>query len=210
MTLYRKRKDAAETVDKPVFCLIGANGLGKSTFLNSIVYALTGAVPDPDRGFQSAGEYFTEAGRPERTKDYFGGRLSETDRKLATVTVLLTWSDAEIEVTRPLAEGVGLARLCVRNGSTESVYNGADAEATYRALITKTVGVGDFAQFVFLVHFVLTFDEARHLVMWDDRCTMHRGTEFDDLRWRRDMHRATVSDIANTCEQAAGQNIAAL
>jgi alpha-ketoglutarate-dependent 2,4-dichlorophenoxyacetate dioxygenase len=40
------------------------------------------------------------------------------------------------------------------------------------------------------------------LVMWDDRCTMHRGTEFDDLRWLRDMQRATVSDIANTCEQA--------
>ena len=39
------------------------------------------------------------------------------------------------------------------------------------------------------------------LVMWDDRCTMHRGTDFDDLRYTRDMHRATVSDIANTCEQ---------
>ena len=30
---------------------------------------------------------------------------------------------------------------------------------------------------------------------------MHRGTEFDDLRYRRDMQRATVSDIANTCQQ---------
>ena len=39
------------------------------------------------------------------------------------------------------------------------------------------------------------------LVMWDNRCTMHRGTDYDDLRWVRDMHRATVSDIANTCEQ---------
>ena len=39
------------------------------------------------------------------------------------------------------------------------------------------------------------------LVMWDDRCTMHRGTAFDDLRWRRDMRRATVGDVANTCEQ---------
>ena len=39
------------------------------------------------------------------------------------------------------------------------------------------------------------------LVMWDNRCTMHRGTGFDDLRWTRQMHRATVSDIANTCEQ---------
>lgn len=40
------------------------------------------------------------------------------------------------------------------------------------------------------------------LVMWDDRCTMHRGKDYDDLRWVRDLHRATVSDIANTCEQA--------
>jgi alpha-ketoglutarate-dependent 2,4-dichlorophenoxyacetate dioxygenase len=39
------------------------------------------------------------------------------------------------------------------------------------------------------------------LVMWDNRCTMHHGTDYDDLRWTRDMHRATVSDIANTCEQ---------
>jgi alpha-ketoglutarate-dependent 2,4-dichlorophenoxyacetate dioxygenase len=40
------------------------------------------------------------------------------------------------------------------------------------------------------------------LVMWDDRCTMHRGGDYDDLRWARDLQRATVSDIANTCEQA--------
>ena len=39
------------------------------------------------------------------------------------------------------------------------------------------------------------------LVMWDNRCTMHRGTEFDDMRYVRDMRRTTVSDIANTCEQ---------
>jgi alpha-ketoglutarate-dependent 2,4-dichlorophenoxyacetate dioxygenase len=32
------------------------------------------------------------------------------------------------------------------------------------------------------------------LVMWDNRCTMHRGTEFDDLHWPRDMQRITTSD----------------
>jgi alpha-ketoglutarate-dependent 2,4-dichlorophenoxyacetate dioxygenase len=41
---------------------------------------------------------------------------------------------------------------------------------------------------------------AGDLVMWDNRCTMHRGTEYDERRWKRDMHRATVSDIGNTCE----------
>ena len=39
------------------------------------------------------------------------------------------------------------------------------------------------------------------LVIWDNRCTMHRGMEFDDQRYKRDMRRATVSDVAPTCEQ---------
>jgi len=44
-------------------------------------------------------------------------------------------------------------------------------------------------------HFVYTHRwRVGDLVMWDNRCTMHRGTEFDDLRWPRDMHRATTSD----------------
>jgi alpha-ketoglutarate-dependent 2,4-dichlorophenoxyacetate dioxygenase len=30
--------------------------------------------------------------------------------------------------------------------------------------------------------------------MWDNRCTMHRGTEFEDTRWPRDLQRATTSD----------------
>jgi alpha-ketoglutarate-dependent 2,4-dichlorophenoxyacetate dioxygenase len=38
------------------------------------------------------------------------------------------------------------------------------------------------------------------LVMWDNRCTMHRGTEYDERRWKRDMHRATVSDVGNSLE----------
>jgi alpha-ketoglutarate-dependent 2,4-dichlorophenoxyacetate dioxygenase len=40
------------------------------------------------------------------------------------------------------------------------------------------------------------------LVMWDNRCTLHRGTDYDERRWKRDMHRATVTDIGNTCETA--------
>jgi alpha-ketoglutarate-dependent 2,4-dichlorophenoxyacetate dioxygenase len=42
---------------------------------------------------------------------------------------------------------------------------------------------------------------AKDLVIWDNRCTMHRGMEFDDQRYKRDMRRATVSDVAPTCEQ---------
>ena len=72
-----------------------------------------------------------------------------------------------------------------------------------RGLIDKLIAHTTQRQFVY------THRWRQHdLVMWDNRCTMHRGTEFDDLRWRRDVQRATVCDVANTCEQA-GITIAA-
>ena len=49
------------------------------------------------------------------------------------------------------------------------------------------------------LHPPLAGPRSRHL---GNRCTMRRGTEFDDLRWKRDMQRATVCDVANSCEQA--------
>jgi len=65
-----------------------------------------------------------------------------------------------------------------------------------RALIDELIAHATQRQFVY-THRWRLYD----LVMWDDRCTMHRGTEFDDLRWKRDMQRATVCDVANSCEQ---------
>jgi len=41
------------------------------------------------------------------------------------------------------------------------------------------------------------------LVMWDNRCTMHRGRGYDDKIHKRDMRRVTLSDVAPTLEQAA-------
>jgi alpha-ketoglutarate-dependent 2,4-dichlorophenoxyacetate dioxygenase len=69
-------------------------------------------------------------------------------------------------------------------------------EAQGRALIDQLIAHTTQRQFVHTHRW-----RANELVMWDNRCTMHRGTDYDDLRWVRDMRRATVSDVANTCEQ---------
>src|SRR5262249_24231598 len=66
-----------------------------------------------------------------------------------------------------------------------------------RALVDELIAHATQRQFVYTHPW-----RVHDLVISDHRCTMHRGTDFDDLRWRRDMQRATVSDIANTCEQA--------
>jgi alpha-ketoglutarate-dependent 2,4-dichlorophenoxyacetate dioxygenase len=74
------------------------------------------------------------------------------------------------------------------------VFGMADAEG--RALIDRLIEHVAQRQFVYSHRW-----RVGDLVMWDNRCTMHRGRPFDDLRFRRDMQRATVSDIATSCEQ---------
>jgi alpha-ketoglutarate-dependent 2,4-dichlorophenoxyacetate dioxygenase len=65
-----------------------------------------------------------------------------------------------------------------------------------RALIDELIAHTTQRQFVYVHRW-----RPKELVMWDNRCTMHRGTDYDDLRWVRDMSRVTISDVANSCEQ---------
>lgn len=73
-------------------------------------------------------------------------------------------------------------------------------EAEGRALIDELLAHATQRQFVYSHRW-----RAHDLVMWDDRCTMHRAMGYDDLRWPRDVQRATVSDVANSCEQEGVQ-----
>ena len=70
-----------------------------------------------------------------------------------------------------------------------------DAEAT--ALMQELTEFATQRQFVYTHRW-----RVGDLVMWDNRCTMHRGTEFDDTRWPRDMQRATTSDGADVFDAA--------
>jgi alpha-ketoglutarate-dependent 2,4-dichlorophenoxyacetate dioxygenase len=64
-----------------------------------------------------------------------------------------------------------------------------------RALIEELIAFATQPQFVHQHRW-----SVGDLVMWDNRCTMHRGRPYDDTQ-RRVLHRTTVSDLANTLEQ---------
>ena len=64
-----------------------------------------------------------------------------------------------------------------------------------RALIEELIAFATQPQFVYQHRWTVG-----DLVMWDNRCTMHRGRPYDDTQ-RRVLHRTTVSDWANTLEQ---------
>ncbi len=64
-----------------------------------------------------------------------------------------------------------------------------------RALIEELIAFATQPQFVHQHRW-----RVGDLVIWDNRCTMHRGRPYDDTQ-RRVLHRTTVSDCANTVEQ---------
>jgi alpha-ketoglutarate-dependent 2,4-dichlorophenoxyacetate dioxygenase len=64
-----------------------------------------------------------------------------------------------------------------------------------RALIEELIAFSTQPQFVYRHRWTVS-----DLVIWDNRCTMHRGRPYDDTQ-RRVLHRTTVSDYANTLEQ---------
>ncbi len=111
-----------------------------------------------------------------------------------------SFSDEERAAMPPVPQV--LVRTIPQNGR-KSLYVASHAgripslpEAEGRALIDQLIAHVSQRQFVYSHRWRIN-----DLVMWDNRCTMHRGKEFDDLRWRRDMQRATVSDIAPSAEQ---------
>ena len=144
---------------------------------------------------------------PDATKRQVRGRVAEHSVFHSRSKLGFTdFSEEERRLMPPVTQV--LVRVVPQSGRT-SLYLSSHAarvldmpEEEGRALIDELVSHTTQRQFVYTHRW-----RVNDLVMWDNRCTMHRGTEFDDLRWRRDMQRATVSDVANTCEQEGGARV---
>lgn len=138
---------------------------------------------------------------PEATKQKIDGLIAEHALSFSRARIGFSdFTEAERANLPPVPQRV--VRTLPENGR-KTLYIASHAgairgmsEQEGRALIDELLTHASQRQFVYTHRWRL-----HDLVMWDDRCTLHRGTEYDDLRWKRDMHRATVSDIANTCEQ---------
>lgn len=65
-----------------------------------------------------------------------------------------------------------------------------------RALIEELLDFATQPRFVYAHEW-----RAGDLILWDNRCTMHRATTYDDKSARRVLQRTTVSDEINTVER---------
>jgi len=168
--------------------------------LASLLYAR--AIPPIGGHTEFADERAAYDALPEETKRRLDTLVAEHSIFNSRARLGFTdFSDEERQNMPPVPQV--LVRTIAESGR-KSLYLASHAgrivgmsEPEGRALIDELVAHATQRQFVYTHRW-----RVHDLVIWDDRCTMHRGSDFDDLRWRRDVQRATVSDIANTCEQA--------
>jgi DNA repair exonuclease SbcCD ATPase subunit len=231
-SLFSLKQEVDEDVNSGVFCLAGANGLGKSTFLSAANYAITGIVSKPDAKFFSVSEYYKD--NLKFAQEYFDGRIKDSDREAAEVSVELVIGDQLFSLTRGLFDTSELREFSIRNAndSSDKIFDGdnlgpSERDAAYRGEICSAIGIGKFEQFVFLQHYVLTFDERRHLLFWDSK-VLEQGlfiafgvdhetaTRADSLRreaekadslvrnsnWQATKIRTQIDEIKNTIQAA--------
>ena len=173
-SLYKLKTEIVLDMNDGVFCLAGANGLGKSTFISILSYALTGIVVDPKKNFASVNSIPKFFKNNEKfAASYFSGRIDESKRELADVSVKFNISNFEYQIKRSFFDASGLSefsRVDIETGeeTIDQSLTSYGFLSQYRELFAKDIGVTTFEQYVFLQNFVLTFDESKKLIFWDD------------------------------------------
>lgn len=170
-SLYSLEPNISLPLRGGVTCLAGANGIGKSTYLSTINFALTGVIPEPSREFKSAAAYLLKA--RDYTSVFFDGRINELDRDAAAVSIEFAIGDRHYALRRSLFEIDSIAFLRIVEAGVE-IFDSREStpeinEQKYRQDVTEAIGLNSFEQFVLLQHFLLTFDESRHLIFWDQQ-----------------------------------------
>lgn len=179
-SLYSKNNqkiEVNEDINNGVYCLAGANGLGKTTFLNAINYGLTGIVLEPNKEVFSPDDIVTS--NKDYTKRYFKGRISAEDEDKAEIEILISIDNKFIKIIRGFKERDKLKYLEYYKSSNNIKNSLLDTKKltpnelnrNYEKIITNITGFGKFDYFLFYQLYVLTFDENRRMLFWDNRAS---------------------------------------
>ncbi len=126
--------------------VVGGTGLGKTTLLNSIAYALIGPFSPASSSKNSLID-----------SEYFKGRFGETGASIALDAVV---GGQKLSVQRaPLADELVAASL---DGTTYKARALAEE-------LARTMGLATFEQYKVVVRSLLYADESQYLLSWDSK-----------------------------------------
>ena len=141
---------------KPVSCLMGANGIGKSTLLNCVNFAITGKINPANKKLKSIDTL--DRGNNYHL-EYFDGRVSEVDKDYASTRIVFMLGDKRIEVTRNFFPDNRILEYKLDNELQDP--------RNYEDDVVRFSNLSNYTQFVFLQLKVLTFDESRDCLFWN-------------------------------------------
>ncbi|MDR1583639.1 MAG: AAA family ATPase [Prevotellaceae bacterium] len=181
-SLYKKDGqiyEINESINDGVFCLAGANGLGKTTFLNAINYGLTGIVLAPGKEVLEPSEIKTT--NKKYTDRYFEGRIKENEKEQAEIDIVFHINNEYFKLRRNFFEADSLCSLEIftkENNTVKPVIDTTNKSPKqlneiYQKELATAMAIKNFDYFVFLQLYVFTFDENRRMIFWDDRASSH-------------------------------------
>jgi len=181
-SLYKKDGliyEVNELINNGVFCLAGANGLGKTTFLNAINYGLTGIVLAPEKEVFEPLEI--KATNRKYTDRYFIGRIKESEKERAEIEIFFYINGKNFKIRRNFFESNSLRSLEIFTKESNTVKALIDTtnkspeelNEIYQNELALEMAIKNFDYFVFLQLYIFTFDENRRMIFWDDRASSH-------------------------------------
>lgn len=207
VSLYDSQPNIDLKLGEGVFCLAGANGIGKSTLLAAVNYALSGVVADPGRKFESVEEFYKL--NLQYSNSFFDGRISELDRDSASITMTFMVKDHRYTITRPFFRPQDLTFLSVCANDGQIVIEASVGEIgpgeLHRSYVNRFLqdsGFSSFEQFVFLQQFILSFDERRFLLFYNQR-VLEQALH---IAFGKNLHDASVVDNLKREAEKADSN----
>lgn len=160
-TLYQQEPTFEYEFKSGTNAVVGANGIGKTTFVNIIIYCLVGHKKKRNKITKN-----TKKPKFEYTdEDFFSSRVDDgaddVTNLSATATLEYYLGNTQIVITRSLMDN-NINRLEIGG----SAINEPD-DSIYQSLVEKLSNISQFQDFELLVREFLFFDEQRKNVAWE-------------------------------------------
>jgi len=152
--LFEKTIEIEISNQPHAFLILGGNGLGKTSILQSIVFALAGI----------AGHDLQDAREDSRFKwdmSYFKERVKDPQNSEVTVEFYL--GSTRLQVRRGLSNE-SVRGICINDGAWD---NSKQAEKKYEDIVIRDSRCASLRDFRYLVHRLCYLPESRRNIVWD-------------------------------------------
>ena len=166
--------------------IVGGNGVGKTTFINILKYALIGLYKKQLDVKNYKGEKRLTRESYKNSDSFFKNRTKRLDSdKYGFVELHFMINKVLFIVKRSLYEAKIIEANVIKNGFSTAIeglpinqdsykdYNDAEKnknnlQFNYETLVAKEANLSDFDDFIFFVNQILFFGESRENVLWNE------------------------------------------